>query len=611
MTTTVAPLHTLNGWDYAIIAFYFGLVVCLGLICRRLNKNPSDYFRGGGNMLWWIGAVSAIAASMSTWTFTGGAAKCYEDGLLYPFTVILTVIPSLFVLWYFGPKFRRLRVITAMEGVFRRFGFGTEQFYTWVTLPMGIFWGAVGMNTLGVFMGSVLHLDVTLSIVGLGLLVVFLAVLGGQWALSFFSIIQATIILLVTLLVAFLSVNRPEIGGLGKVLSVLPERHLNFGAESNWLLVWLWMGWQIFSSVIVCFDMRHTSGKFIRVKDDGAARKMVFMMLLPFLFVPLIIQLPSFCAAVVYPNIGEIFPNLKKPAEGAWLAMAMTVLPQGLMGLMVCAIFGAAADSADAALNANAGFFVRNVYIRVINPAASQERQVLVGKIVSIIFGGVTIALALMVNSLRTLNLFDLMMLLNAMLIMPMMVPMALGILIKNTPGWSGWSSVIAGFVSAAAAKALYSEKLVTTLLGLGRQLSERENNDARFLFISIVTTAVSALWFLATSLFWKNCTQEHRQRVDALFSDLARPVDHLAEGGENQDAMQYRIVGLLSLIMGGFLLLCIAIPNGLWGRMAFLVIGGILCSMGLGFRKMHKRQLRKDQELQQSGKEAQLAAQD
>lgn len=64
----------LNGWDHGVIVFYALLIGSFGPIGMRLNQNPSAYFRGGGNMLWWFGAVSAAATGISTWTFTGGAA---------------------------------------------------------------------------------------------------------------------------------------------------------------------------------------------------------------------------------------------------------------------------------------------------------------------------------------------------------------------------------------------------------------------------------------------------------------------------------------------------------------------------------------------------------
>jgi Na+/proline symporter len=585
--------RALNGWDGLVIGFYALLIGSIGLICRRLNRNSSDYFRGGGNMLWWVGAISAMATGISTWSFTGAAAKCYLDGMLLPVSMVLSTIPTLAILWFIAPRFRRLRVITAMEAVFRRFGLGTEQFYTWFTLPMGLFWGGIGLNTLGVFMASVFQMDLPVTIFIVGGLVTFLAMLGGQWAVSFFAVVQGVILLMVVFLVAWFSLNTPEIGGAGHFLSVLPERHLKFDADASLMLVTLWLIWNILFNAIGQMDIRNC-GKFVRVKDDASTRKMVLMMMLPGLIIllPVLIQIPSMCAAVVYPEIARVFPNLKSPEEGAWLAMALTVLPQGVLGLMVCAMFGAAADSLDAALNSNAGFFVRNVYYRYINRSASDSRQILVGKLTTAAFGLLTVGVALMVNSLRTLNLFDLFQILNAMLLPPMIVPMVLGLVIKKTPDWSGWSTVLVGLGCAALSQALFDSALVASWLGLDRELTTREMVDSRFLFISIATWGGSTAWFLSSMVFWKSASPAHQTRVESLFEDLARPVDHMAEGGENQDAMQYRVIGWLCLVMGGFLLLCILIPNPPEGRWSFALIGGVLSLVGtLSLRSARRSQ--------------------
>jgi SSS family solute:Na+ symporter len=592
MNSLNAPvLQSLGFYDYLVVAFYVLLVVSIGPICRRLNKNPSDYFRGGGNMLWWVGAVSGIAVSISTWTFTGGAAKCYLDGFVMPLIWVVGAVPMLVVLLYVAPRFRRLRVITAMEAVFRRFGMGTEQFYTWFTMPLGIFWGGIGLNTLAVFMSAVFHVDVSATIVVVGALVIFLAVLGGQWAVSFFAIVQGVILLMVTVLVAWFSLQRPEIGGAGNLLNVLPERHLKFDADASFALVWIWIFWNIATGAIGQMDIRNC-GKFLRVKDDSSARRMVLMMVLPniVILMPVIMQIPSMCAAVVFPDMKEIFPNLQSPEEGAWLAMALTVLPQGLLGLMVCAMFGAAADSADAALNANAGFFVRNVYHRYIHPEASDFRQVVVGKLTTLVLGAITIGIGLMVNSLRTLNLFDLFQMLNALLMPPMIVPMVLGLVIKRTPDWSGWSTVLVGLLAGLAAKAVFDASLVQSLLGLSRPLTEREIVDSGYLYVSAATWGVSVIWFVATKLFWRHSQPAHRERIQTLFQDLKRPVDHMAEGGENQDAMQYKVVGILCAVTGAFMLLCVLIPNPLSGRLCFLLIGGVLGGLGLLFIRAWKR---------------------
>lgn len=587
--------RALGAWDYGIIAFYALLIATIGPLCLRLNRNPSDYFRGGGNMLWWVGAVSSMAVAISTWSFTGGAAKVYLDGFVYPLAAILATIPCLIVLWFVVPRFRRLRVITAMEAVFRRFGFGTEQFYTWFTLPMGLFWGSIGLNTLGVFMSAIFRMDLAVTIVIVGVLVTSLAVIGGQWAISFFAVVQGAILLMVVIMVAAYSLALPQIGGPVGLLEALPPQHTQFELQSSTTLIWLWIAFQGIFTVISQIDLRN-SAKYIRVKDELSTRKMLLMATLPnlILLLPLLMQIPSLCAAVVYPDLKEVFPQLKSPEEGAWLAMAMTVLPQGLLGLMVCAMFGAAADSLDAALNSNAGFFVRNVYIRYLDPRATDRRQILVGKLTTAAFGLVTIGLALMVNSLRSLNLFDLFQVLNAVLLPPMIVPMVLGLFIKRTPAWSGWSTVVAGLLAGMASHHFYSSAWIGSLLGIEGPLSTREIVDSRYIYVSLVTFSVSSLWFLATSFFWNRSNQEHRTRVESLFSDLARPVNHLGEGGEDQDGMQYRITGMLSLVMGGFLLLCTLIPNPPAGRISFLLIGGVLFLMGAAFHRNYRKLAKK-----------------
>ena len=589
-TTTPAVIQHLGMWDYTIIAFFAFLMVGLGVICRKLNKNPSDYFRGGGNMLWWVGGISALSTSISAWSFTGAAAKSYQDGFLYPVTVIAGALPAMLVMWYLAPRFKRLRVITAMEGVFRRFGMGTEQFYTWFTLPMGLFWGGIGLNTIGVFMAGAFRMDVPTTVIVFGLLLTFVAVLGGQWALSFFAVVQGILLLLVVITVAILSLLRPEIGGLMNLPTVLPPRHLNFAFESSCSLVTVWFIYQVLFGVLGQMDLRN-SGKFVRVKDDVSAKRMVLVMFIPVLcLLPIFMQLPAICAAVVYPNIAGVFPQLKSPEEGAWLAMALTVLPQGLIGLMVAMIFGATADSTDAALNSNAGFFTRNVYLRYIRPQASEKNQVFTGKIITGIFGLITIGVALAVNSLRDLNLFDLFQVLNAMLLPPMVVPMVLGLFIKRTPDWSGWSTVVAGLTVGVIANAVYSVEGVQSVLGLERVLSMREMVESKYIFISTLTWGISSLWFIGTRLFWSKALPVQRERIELLFQDLVRPVNHLAEGGENQDSMQYRIVGGLFTLTGGLLVLGALIPNPIYGRVIFLVIGGILMLMGWAFLRLSKR---------------------
>jgi SSS family solute:Na+ symporter len=81
--------------------------------------------------------------------------------------------------------------------------------------------------------------------------------------------------------------------------------------------------------------------------------------------------------------------------------------------------------------------------------------------------------------------------------------------------------------------------------------------------------------------LFYKKSHAEHHERVEKFFEDMRTPIDHVKEDIRDQDAMQYRLVGIMCLVFGGFTLLGILIPNPLSGRMGFLFVGGTIFAIG------------------------------
>ncbi len=574
---------TLNHWDWIVIGFYFVFIVGVGYLFKHVSKNSSDYFRGGGNMLWWMAGMSGIMAGLSTWSFTGAAAKCYESGFLLPLTWMIGVPLTLPIMWFMAPRFRQMRVVTSIEAVFRRFGFGTEQFYIYLVLPMGIFWGGIGLNTVAVFMSAALGVNMTATLIGLGIITTLMAMAGGQWAVAASDFVQGLIMFLIVGVVIYLSVNLPEIGGVANLRHSLPERHFDFSIGARSGIVWLWVISLQIGNLLGCLNMQGAGAKFLLVKDGRQARMMVLLSAAFSIVVPmsLLMQVPAMCAATVFPDMAAVFPNLKVPSEGAFVAMAFKTLPQGLIGLLICGMFAASMSSMDTALNRNAGYFVRNVYIKYINRAASEERQLKMGKVFTLVFGALMILIAVGFDTLREINLFDIFQLLNSMVLLPSVVPVSLGTVYKRTPGWAGWTTVLVGMTAGAIAKQVYSPGLIQRLMGYADALNARETVDSQYVFVSTVVLAVSITWFFLTSIWYKQAKPACRERVEAFFADMRTPVDHAKEDIRDQDAMQYRLVGIMCLVFGGFTLLGILIPNPPHGRLAFLFVGGIIFALG------------------------------
>ncbi|MCH6258201.1 hypothetical protein MLD52_16685 [Puniceicoccaceae bacterium K14] len=572
----------LNSWDWVVICFYFAFIIGIGFLFRRINRNSSDYFRGGGNMLWWIAGMSAIISSISTWSFTAASAKVYQSGFLLPLTWLIGGLISVSILWFMAPRFRQMRVITTIEAVAQRFGVGTEQFFVYLILPMGLFWGGVGANAAAVFFAGALGINVPITLIGIVSIVTIMSLFGGQWAVAASDFVQGLLMFLTVLVVVFFTLRLSDIGGISNLKNVLPDRHFDFTLDLRPSILIMWILVMQMSNAFQTLNLNGEGGKYLLVKDGKQARGTIAMrFMITIIPITLIMQLPAMCAANIIPDMSAIFPDMKIPEEGAFLAMAFLTLPQGMMGLLICGMFAAAMSSMDSALNRNAGYFVRNVYIKYISTEATESKQLFMGRIFTLVFGFITLIIGLAFNELRSMNLFEIFQVLNSMVLVPSITPIALGVIYKRTPGWSGWSTVLVGLLAGALAKASLSDSLLENLFGGGSPLNKLEASDAEFIYISVIVFAVSIAWFFFTSVFYEKTSPDYRKQVDHFFEKMNTPIDHEKEDVIDHDEMQYRTVGIICLIFGTFALLGMLIPNPIEGRLCFLFVGGIIFGIG------------------------------
>jgi solute:Na+ symporter, SSS family len=101
---------------------------------------------------------------------------------------------------------------------------------------------------------------------------------------------------------------------------------------------------------------------------------------------------------MIYRSLNPGLSGLQ--TEGAYMLMAQLVLPAGLVGLMLAAMVSATASTANTLLNMLAAVFTIDVYKKLINPSASETVQVRVGRSMTVVFGLITIGIALAVPHL-------------------------------------------------------------------------------------------------------------------------------------------------------------------------------------------------------------------
>jgi Na+/proline symporter len=86
-----------------------------------------------------------------------------------------------------------------------------------------------------------------------------------------------------------------------------------------------------------------------------------------------------------------------------FLSFVVNVLPAGLIGLILAAIFSASMSSSSAELNALASTTVVDIYKRMIKPKASERHYLIASKLITIFWGLYAISFALFANRLGSL----------------------------------------------------------------------------------------------------------------------------------------------------------------------------------------------------------------
>ncbi len=157
-------------------------------------------------------------------------------------------------------------------------------------------------------------------------------------------------------------------------------------------------------------------------------------------------MVPPWAAAILYPDaaVAHAHDLGSKSGDAVFLVFVERAMPLGTVGLLMAGMFSATMASMDAALNHNAGIFVRSFYQPVIRGARalSERESVLAGKGMNVINGLVIIVIALGFSHLKGLSLFTLMMRVGTLATLPIVVPLFLGLLIRRVPDWAGWATL-------------------------------------------------------------------------------------------------------------------------------------------------------------------------
>lgn len=170
-------------------------IVIYGIIKTKNVNNSKSYLLGDKDLPWWTIGLSIMATQASAITFLSTPGQAYESGMgfaqFYFGMPVAMVLLCIFVL----PIYYKLNVYTAYEYLEGRFDLKTRTLTSILFLIQRGMAAGITIYAPSIILSNILEWDLNLTIILIGLVVIFYTVVGGTKAVSVTQKQQMIIIL--------------------------------------------------------------------------------------------------------------------------------------------------------------------------------------------------------------------------------------------------------------------------------------------------------------------------------------------------------------------------------------------------------------------------------
>ena len=396
----------LSTLDWTILIAFFIILLSIGFFAsKKAGKSVNEFFLSGRNMPWWLLGISMVATTFSADTPNLVTDIVRTNGVSGNWVWWAFLLTGMLTVFVYAKLWRRSEVLTDLEFYELRYGGKGAAFLRgFRAIYLGVFFNIMIMASVclaGIKIGSVmLGLTPTQTLLIASSVTVLYSSLGGLKGVILTDFFQFTLAMIATFWAAAVIVNLPEVGGLRELIShpeILPKLDLipDISNSELFLVVFLlpiavqW--WSVWYPGAEPGGGGYVAQRMLSAKDENNA---VWATLL-FNFMHYAVRpwpwiLIALASLIVFPNLDDLqlaFPEISKSIIGHDLAYPamMTLLPSGLLGLLLASLAAAFMSTIASHLNWGSSYVVNDFYKRFFEPKASEKKLVLLGRITTVL----------------------------------------------------------------------------------------------------------------------------------------------------------------------------------------------------------------------------------
>ncbi|TVQ44695.1 MAG: sodium:solute symporter family protein [Saprospirales bacterium] len=430
--------------DLVIFIVYMLVVLGVGFYFLRKNNNMDDYYVGGrkmgsmhvglsvvatdvgGGFSIGLGGLGFIMGISGSWMlFTGLVGAWLSAVFLIPKVSVMNekyrflTFPQIFEVLFT----RRVAVLAAIVSAVGYLGFTSSQLLAGAKLASATF----------------PELDLQSALIIMGIIAVVYTVIGGLKAVIYTDTFQ-WILLMTGLIGIGIPVGYVSVGGYSAIVETLPKEFLKL-SNISWQTI---INWGV-TIIPIWFVGMTLYQRIYATKDKKSAQRawyfagflewplMAFMGVILGLFARVAFENGMF-AELGYAAGSDIDPEMGLPL------FLRTVLPIGLMGLMLSAFFSAVLSTADSCLMAASGNIFTDILDKIYKMPADPGSILRISQMLTLVIGGLALFIAVSMENVLELMLYS-----YAFMVSGLFVPVIAGFYWKNATAKGAFAAMLGG----------------------------------------------------------------------------------------------------------------------------------------------------------------------
>ena len=425
----------MRGIELPIVIVYLAICIGIGLYGRKLTAQDSSrtYLNAGANFGLFVNGMAMYAAFCTGGTMLGNMGLSYGMGWGYVTTMAMGVgIGFLLTAFFVAKPFRNMGIVTVPEFLKVRF----QSKFIDVVVPIILIatltaYVVAQMKVVGMIGELLLGIPYNWAVLGIGLIYVLYVLIGGMWAITITDLIQGAFMLFITVAAGILVL---KFGGGAAELYTKAQALRPAWTAATSLPLSSFIGAVLVWATVTCV-LPHTVMRIFAAKNEVTGRRSLAMGVSLYAFTSIVTLIFVAAAAIIIKG-GIDIPN----NDTAFLVVIETLFPRWLIGVAYAAIFAAVMSSVDAMLLAIGAAASFDLY-KTLRPQTPDRQILSINKYCILIFGVLSLALALRPPEFLTL-LYSAAM---GLLASGLFFPAVLGVWWKRMNKWGAIAGILGG----------------------------------------------------------------------------------------------------------------------------------------------------------------------